>query len=85
MERPGFESYSMMNMGLPMYQGYMMPIGGSCQNNNVNQTQNSQIQYLENEIANLKARVSKLENSMYPEAIDYNKNYTPYQNSLNMM
>jgi hypothetical protein len=84
MDRPGFETYSMMNMGMPMYP---MPMNtmGSCQNNSVNQTQNNQIQYLENEINNLKARVSRLENSMYPEAVDYNKNYSPYQNSLNMM
>lgn len=80
MDRPGFESYSMMNMGMPMYPGYMMPTQmGSCQNNN----QNNQLQTLENEINNLKTRVSRLENSMYPEAVDYNKSY--YQNSLNMM
>jgi hypothetical protein len=75
MDRPGFETYSMMNMGMPMYPGYI-PNMGSCQNNN-------QYQNLENEINNLKARVSKLENSIYPEAVDYNKSY--YQNSLNMM
>ena len=79
MDRPGFESYSMMNMGMPMY----MPFNsysqgmGSCQNNNSNQFQN-----LENEINNLKSRVTRLENSMYPEALDYSKTY---QNSLNMM
>lgn len=86
MDRPGFESYSMMNM----YPNYMMPMPQISQEmtpcqNNINQTQNNQIQTLENEINNLKARVSRLENSMYPEAVDYNKNYTPYQNSLNMM
>lgn len=83
MDRPGFESYSMMNM----YPNYMMPIPSipqginSCQNT-INQSQNSQIQTLENEINNLKARVTRLENSMYPEALDYTKTY---QNSLNMM
>lgn len=80
MDRPGFETYSMMNMGMPMYPNYMMPTQmNSCQNNT------SQYQNLENEINNLKSRVSRLENSMYPEAVDYNKNYSPYQNSLNMM
>jgi hypothetical protein len=80
MDRPGFESYSMMNMGMPMYPNYMMPMNtypsqnGSCQNN--------QIQSLENEINNLKTRISRLENSIYPEALDYNKTY---QSSLNMM
>ncbi len=83
MDRPGFETYSMMNM----YPNYMMPMpsymgGNTCQNSNINQTQNNQIQYLENEINNLKTRVSRLENSMYPEALDYSKTY---QNSLNMM
>ncbi len=84
MDRPGFESYSMMNM----YPNYMMPMpsfiqgGNTCQNSNINQSQNYQIQTLENEINNLKTRVSRLENSMYPEALDYNKTY---QNSLNMM
>ena len=86
MDRPGFESYSMMNMGMPMYGNYMMPISSypqsTCQNSNINQTQNNQIQYLENEINNLKNRISRLENSMYPEAIDYTK---AYQSSLNMM
>ena len=84
MDRPGFETYSMMNMGMPIYPNYMMPINtmGTCQNNSVNQTQNSQIQILENEINNLKARITRLENSMYPEAIDYTKTY---QSSLNMM
>lgn len=85
MDRPGFETYSMMNMGMPMYPNYMMPMNtysqGSCQNN-INQTQNNQIQNLENEINNLKNRVSRLENSMYPEALDYTKTY---QSSLNMM
>ena len=81
MDRPGFETYSMMNM----YPNYMMPMpsftqGTSpCQNSN---TQNYQLQTLENEINNLKQRVSRLENSMYPEALDYSKTY---QNSLNMM
>ena len=78
MDRPGFESYSIMNM----YPSYMMPMNtfpsnmGSCQNNTSN------LQSLENEINNLKNRVSRLENSMYPEAIDYTKTY---QSSLNMM
>jgi hypothetical protein len=82
MDRPGFESYNMMNM----YPNYMMPMpsfiqgGNTCQNNNTNQ--NYKIQTLENEINNLKTRVSRLENSMYPEALDYSKTY---QNSLNMM
>ena len=75
MDRPGFESYSMMNM----YPNYMMPMPYT---QNTNSCQNNQIQTLENEINNLKARVSRLENSMYPEALDYTKTY---QNSLNMM
>ena len=83
MDRPGFETYSMMNM----YPNYMMPMspyigGNTCQNSNINQTQNYQIQSLENEINNLKNRISRLENSMYPEALDYTKTY---QSSLNMM
>lgn len=83
MDRPGFETYSMVNMD-PMYPGYMMPMtpfqtqSTPCQNNNSNK-----LQSLENEINNLKLRVSRLENSLYPEAIDYTK--TTYQNSLNMM
>ena len=77
MDRPGFESYSMMNM----YPNYMMPMQTFPQNINSCQS-NNQIQSLENEINNLKARVTRLENSMYPEALDYTKTY---QNSLNMM
>ena len=82
MDRPGFETYSMVNMD-PMYNPYMMPMTpyntqSSCQNNKSNK-----LQTLENEINNLKLRVSRLENSLYPEAIDYSK--ISYQNSLNMI
>ena len=80
MDRPGFETYSMVNMDPPFYNPYMMSMqvtNNSCQNNS------NKLQTIENEINNLKIRVSRLENSLYPEAIDYTK--TTYQNSLNMM
>ncbi len=83
MDRPGFETYSMVNMDpmYPNFMGGMYPFQNQmpCQ---VNNNQNK-IQSLENEINNLKLRVNRLENSLYPEAIDYSK--TTYQNSLNMI
>lgn len=69
MDRPGFETYSMMNM----YPNYMMPMPSFPQGNNT--CQNNKTQTLENEINNLKMRISRLENSMYPEALDYSRTY----------
>ena len=81
-ERPGFESYNMMNFtpGMPiMYPN--MNYNSSCQNNNID----NRINKLENEINNLQNRVSRLEGNMYPEAVNYNSYpKSTYQNSLNM-
>lgn len=82
-ERPGFESYNMMNFGYP--QGPMMmpvtPSMSSCNNQNDN-TFNS----IQKQIDSLNNRITRLENNMYPQAVDYN-NYpkASYQNSMNMM
>ena len=80
-ERPGFESYNMMNFGMPGMP-IMYPYQQStCQNNNDNK-----IAKLEQEINNLQTRVSRLEGSMYPQAVDYNSYpKATYQNSMNMM
>jgi len=74
-ERPGFESYQMMNMpmGIPSTP-YIM---------NQSTCLDSSIKTLEAKVNNLENRVSKLENNMYPGAVDYTK--ATYQNSLNMM
>ena len=69
MNNPGFESYNMMNFGNPM----MYPINNTCSQNNYE----SRISKLEAEINNLQTRLSRLEGSMYPQAIDYNT-YTKY-------
>lgn len=83
-ERPGFESYNMVNFpnpGMPMM--YPNNMGVSCSSNN---NYESRIQKLENEVNNLQNRVSRLEGNIYPQAVDYN-NYpkASYQNSMNMM
>ena len=84
-ERPGFESYNMMNFTNPlMPMMYPYPSNNmSCQNNS---NIENRISKLENTVDNLQNRVNRLEQSMYPQAVDYN-NYpkTSYQNSMNMM
>lgn len=72
-ERPGFESYSMMNM-YPMVPNIgFIP-------NNMNSFNN-----LESRISTLEKKVSNLEktiqNNIYPSATDYSS----YQNSMNIM
>ena len=78
-ERPGFESYNMMNFpypGMPIYPNM----------NYVDNNLESKISKLENKIDNLQNRVSRLENNMYPQAIDSNTfPKATYQNSLNIM
>ena len=86
-ERPGFESYNMMNFGpgMPMMTPYMnYNMGQTCQKNNNNY--DNRISKLESTVENLQNRVSRLEGNMYPQAVDYN-NYpkATYQNSMNMM
>lgn len=94
MNGPGFESYNMVNMDFPMGMGgmnpnyitpYMNPYNNYNMGSNMNTCPNSNNQYqtLENEINNLKLRMNRLENSFYPEAIDYSK--TTYQSQMNMM
>ena len=82
-ERPGYESYNMMNFnpGMPIMTPYMNNM--NCQNNN---NLENRISKLENTEDNLQNRITRLEGSMYPQAIDYN-NYpkTTYQNSMNIM
>lgn len=87
-ERPGFESYNMVNFpnpGMPIMYPNMNYVntGSSCaQNNNYE----NRIQKLENDINNLQNRVSRIEGNMYPQAVDYNTYpKSTYQNSMNMM
>lgn len=65
---PGFESYNMMNFSSPRYQGFYPNMNTNCQMNN---DIDKKIKKLENQIDNLQNRVSRLEGSMYPQAIDY--------------
>ncbi len=84
-ERPGFESYNMMNFvpGMPMMYPNMNYNNGQCSQNN---NYESRFSRLENEINDLQNRISRLEGNMYPQAIDYNSYpKTTYQNSMNMM
>lgn len=87
-ERPGFESYNMVNFPYPSMP-MMYPINtgyqntSSCNNNSNNNIEN-RISKLENQIDNLQNRVSRLEGSMYPQAVDYNTYpKATYQNSMN--
>ena len=78
-ERPGFESYNMMNMsypGMPMMP--MMP-----NNNSYNQLEN-RISTLEKKVQNLENNMRKLQNNIYPQATEYEA-YSSYQNSMNIM
>lgn len=81
-ERPGFESYNMMNFGYP---GMPMMQSMPCQNNVVN-NYDEKISKLENQINSLENRVSRLEGSM-ATSMDYSNIYpkATYQNSLTMM
>lgn len=72
-ERPGFESYSMMNM-YPMMP--MMPNNTNCYNN-----LESRISSLEKKVNILENNLRNIQNSMYPQATDYSS----YQNSMNIM
>ena len=84
-ERPGFESYNMVNFpmgGMPM----MYPMNnqsGTCSNSNNYDNRKTK---LENEVSNLQNRISRLEGNIYPQAIDYNTYpKQTYQNSLNVL
>ena len=83
-ERPGFESYNMMNIPYPG-----MPImypNSSMSNNCIQKDYENKINKLENDINNLQNRVTRLENNVYPQAIDYNSYpKSTYQNSMNVM
>lgn len=85
-ERPGFESYNMVNFPYPnmpmMYPNPSMNTNyQSCSDN-----MNNKINQLEKQIDNLQNRVSRLEGSMYPQAVDYNTYpKATYQNSMNIM
>ena len=89
-ERPGFESYNMMNFntpGMPMIypnMGYNMQ--STCSGNSSNNNYESRITKIESDVDNLQTRLSRLEGSIYPQAVEYNSYpKTTYQNSLNMM
>ena len=78
-ERPGFESYNMVNIPYPnmpmMYPSY--------QNNNSCNIENK-ISKLEKDIDNIQNRLSRLEANLYPQAVDYNSYpKATYQNSIN--
>ena len=77
-ERPGFESYNMMNMSYPVMPniGYMP--------NNFNQLEN-RISNLEKRVSSLENNIKKLQNNVYPQAMEYEQQYSSYQNSMNMM
>jgi len=80
-ERPGFETYSMMNMPYPS-TSMMFP------NNYYNNCSNleSRINKLENQIDNMQNRISRLESNIYPQAVDYNSYpKATYQSSMNIM
>ena len=74
---PGVENYSMMSFPYPnMYPN----INTNCQMNN---DMEKKIKKLESQIDNLQNRVSRLEGSMYPQAIDYNTySKNTYQNMM---
>ena len=76
-ERPGFESYSMMNMNYPS-----MPMIPNMGFNPYNQLE-SRISSIEKRIQNLENNIKSLQNNIYPQATDY-QTYTSYQNSMNM-
>lgn len=92
-ERPGFETYSMMNFpyqAIPM-GGYNIgnynPMG-NYNNDNYNNYNNLEniISKLENQIDNLQNRVSRLESNIYPQAMDYGSYpKATYQTSMNVM
>ena len=90
-ERPGFESYTTMNMGYPNMpyipnMGFMQ----NMPNNNMmgyNQLE-SRVSTLEKKIKNLENNMQKLTNNIYPEATSYStysQDYSSYQNSMNIM
>ncbi len=80
-ERPGFESYNMVNFP---YQG--MPMMYPSNNTSTCNNMDNRLSKLENEINNLQNRVSRLESNIYPQAVDYNTYpKATYQNSMNVM
>lgn len=88
-ERPGFESYNMMNMSYPNMP--VMPNMGYIPNNNMNgynQLEN-RISTLEKKVQNLENSMRRLQNNIYPQATDYEQysttDYSSYQNSMNIM
>ena len=86
-ERPGFESYSMMNMGYPTMP--MIPNMGFMPNNMQSYNQlESRISSVEKKIKMLENNMQKLQNNIYPEATNYSTystDYSSYQNSMNIM
>ena len=85
-ERPGFETYSMMNFPYPS-SPMMFPNNNYYDNNSgCNSNMETRISKLENQVDNLQNRVSRLESNMYPQAVDYNTYpKTTYQSSMNIM
>lgn len=89
-ERPGFESYNMMNMSYPNMP--MMPNMGFMQNNpnmnSYNQLE-SRVSTLEKKVKNLENNIKRLQSNIYPQATDYDQysatDYSSYQNSMNIM
>ena len=80
-ERPGFESYNMMNWGYPNMP--MMPNMGVMPNNNMNSCNQ-----LEKRVSNLENNIKNLQNNIYPQATEYQTygvDYSSYQNSMNIM
>lgn len=85
-DRPCFESYNMVNMPYPTP---IMPMMNMTPNNFFNNQNNNNLENrlnkIENSIKDIETKIQRLENSIYPKAMDYNTNYTPYQNSMNIM
>ena len=84
-QRPGFESYNMMNMTYPNMP--IMPNMGFMPNNNMNcynQLEN-RISILEKKVSNLENNIKNLQNNIYPQATEYKTDYSSYQNSMSIM
>ena len=66
---PGVESYNMMSFPYP--NGLMMypNMNTNC---SINNDIENKIKKLDKQIENLQNRVSRLEGSLYPQAVDYN-------------
>ena len=87
-QRPGFESYNMMNMTYPNFP--VMPNMGFIPNNNMNSFNNleSRISTLEKKVQTIENNIKNIQNNIYPKAGEYStysSDYSSYQNSMNIM